>query len=261
MPAQNRLSPEEASALLAWYAEAGVDEAVQDEALNRLAPRSEPASAPAAGSAIAHEEAGAARDPAVAARSAASGAATLEELEEMVSRFEGCALKRTAKSLCFADGNPQARLMLIGEAPGGEEDKQGKPFVGRAGRLLDLMLKAIGLDRTSAYIANVVYWRPPGNRTPTLQETQSCKPFIERQIELVDPDVLVFLGGSAAKEMLGRKEGILKLRGKWYEYKAGGRTIPAMATLHPAYLLRQPAQKKLAWRDMLAIRAKLDETA
>jgi DNA polymerase len=150
--------------------------------------------------------------------------------------------------------------MLVGEAPGRDEDIQGLPFVGRSGQLLDRMLAAIGLTRNDVYIANVVPWRPPGNRTPTPQETAACRPFVERQIELADPDFLILLGGAAAKELLDSPEGILKLRGRWREYDTGRRTIRAMATLHPAYLLRQPLQKRLAWRDFLALKAALDAT-
>jgi DNA polymerase len=147
--------------------------------------------------------------------------------------------------------------MLVGEAPGREEDLQGLPFVGRSGQLLDLMLKAIGLTRKDVYIANVVPWRPPGNRTPTPQETAVCRPFIQRQIELSAPDFLICLGGAAAKELMQTNEGILRLRGQWRSFPLGERTIRAMATLHPAYLLRQPLQKRLAWRDFLAIREAL----
>jgi DNA polymerase len=145
--------------------------------------------------------------------------------------------------------------MLVGEAPGFEEDMQGLPFVGRSGQLLDRMLAAIGLDRASAYIANVIPWRPPGNRTPTPQETEICRPFIERQIALADPDFLILLGGASAKQLLQTSEGILKLRGRWQTYRTGLREIRAMATLHPAYLLRQPLQKRLAWRDLLTLKA------
>nr|WP_244313759.1 uracil-DNA glycosylase [Stappia sediminis] len=195
----------------------------------------------------------------VAAREAAASAETLEDLHRILASFEGCNLKRTAKNLVFADGGPQARVMFVGEAPGREEDIQGLPFVGRSGQLLDRILAAIGLDRQSVYIANVVPWRPPGNRTPSPQETEICKPFIKRQIELVDPDVLVFLGGASAKALLGVTDGILRLRGRWMTYDTGKRQIRAIATLHPAYLLRNPAQKRLAWRDFLAIRAALEE--
>ena len=194
-----------------------------------------------------------------AAREAAGAAATLDELRAALERFEGCNLRTTAKRLVFADGDPKARLMLVGEAPGREEDEQGLPFVGRSGRLLDRMLEAIGLERASVYIANVVPWRPPGNRTPTPQETEICKPFIVRQIELVDPDVLVFLGGAAAAALSGTTEGILRLRGRWLDHAIGGRRIRAMATLHPAYLLRQPIQKRLAFRDLLAVKRALAE--
>ena len=147
--------------------------------------------------------------------------------------------------------------MLVGEAPGREEDIQGKPFVGRSGQLLDRMLSAIGLDREQVYVANVVPWRPPGNRTPSPQETEICKPFIERQIALADPDFLIFLGGASAKQLIGVKEGILRLRGKWKTYDAGLKPIRCMATLHPAYLLRQPQQKRLAWQDLLSLKQAL----
>jgi uracil-DNA glycosylase len=194
------------------------------------------------------------------AREEARKAATLQDVEQALARFEGCPLKKTAKTMCFARGNPQAQLMIIGEAPGRDEDVAGKPLVGRAGKLLDKMLAAINIQENDVYITNVVYWRPPGNRTPTPQEIQTCQPFLERQIELVAPQILVFAGGSAAKQFLGATEGILKMRGKWRTYgAAGGKQIRCMATLHPAYLLRSPAHKRLAWRDLLAIRAALDE--
>ena len=196
-------------------------------------------------------------DAIMKAREAARTAASLEELRAILDGFNGCALKTTASQLVFADGNPASRLMLVGEAPGAEEDRLGKPFVGRAGQLLDRMLAAIGLDRSSVYIANIVPWRPPGNRTPTPQESAICLPFITRQIELIDPAVLVLLGGFAASSLLGTKDGILKTRGRWLTYRAGQRDIRTLATLHPAYLLRQPAQKRLAWRDMLAIKRAL----
>lgn len=194
---------------------------------------------------------------AVEAREAAASAPTLEALRELLERFEGCPLKHTATRLVFADGNPKARLMLVGEAPGRDEDIEGKPFVGRSGKLLDRMLAAIGIDREAAYIANVVPWRPPGNRTPTPQETAICLPFIRRQIELADPDILVCLGGPSAQTLLAIRDGITKARGRWMDYDTGTRTIPALATFHPAYLLRTPLGKRMAWRDMLAIEARL----
>jgi DNA polymerase len=193
----------------------------------------------------------------MAAREAAKTAASLEELRAILERFEGCALRNTASRLVFADGNPQARVMFVGEAPGRDEDIEGLPFVGRSGKLLDLMMKAIGLDRTSAYIANIIPWRPPGNRTPTPQESAICLPFILRQIELANPEVLVCMGGPSAATLLNVKEGILKTRGRWLKHHAGTREIRAIATLHPAYLLRQPLQKRLAWRDFLAIKKAL----
>ena len=193
----------------------------------------------------------------MAARDVARSATSLEELRAMLDRFEGCALRATATQLVFADGNPLARVMFVGEAPGRDEDIAGLPFVGRSGKLLDRMLAAIGLDRTGVYIANIVPWRPPGNRTPTPQESAACLPFTHRQIELVDPDVLVCLGGPSAQTLLNIKEGILKSRGRWFNFHTGTRQIRAIATLHPAYLLRQPLQKRLAWRDFLAIRKAL----
>jgi uracil-DNA glycosylase len=191
------------------------------------------------------------------AREAARSAASLDELRAILEGFNGCALKTTATKLVFADGNPKARVMFVGEAPGYEEDRSGLPFVGRSGKLLDLMLKAIGLDRTKVYIANIVPWRPPGNRTPTPQEAAVCLPFMLRQIELCDPDVLVCLGGPSAQTLLGVKEGIMKMRGRWFVFNNGKREIRAMPTLHPAYLLRSPIAKRLAWRDFQAIKKAL----
>jgi uracil-DNA glycosylase len=192
-----------------------------------------------------------------AARAAARQANGLEELRTALAGFDGCGLKVTAKNLCFYRGAAQSRLMLIGEAPGRDEDMQGKPFVGRAGQLLDKMLAAIGLTEADVHITNIVYWRPPGNRTPTPQEAQVCRPFIERQVELVAPDFVLLLGGAAAKEVLGVTDGIMRTRGKWRELTLGDRKVRALATLHPAYLLRTPAAKRLAWRDLLAVRAAL----
>lgn len=184
------------------------------------------------------------------AREKAASARTLDELREQLLQFDGCGLKATATQLVFGDGNPAADVMFIGEAPGADEDRQGLPFVGRAGHLLDKMLASIGLDRTMAYITNVVPWRPPGNRTPTPLEIAACLPFTRRHIELVSPKVLVCLGAAAAQTLLGSKEGILRMRGRWWTYSAGPVEIPALAMLHPAYLLRQPLQKRLAWQDL-----------
>jgi DNA polymerase len=278
--------------LLAFYADAGVDEPLSEEPIDRFAgpaakeqeqpqaaiptPPEQAASSPPSQNPT-HRRENQAREAAKAparpspasatvpdeaqaglARELASNAKTLEELRGAVASFEGCNLKFTAKNTVFADGNPEARLMLVGEAPGRDEDIEGRPFVGRSGQLLDKILAAIGLDRTSVYIANVIPWRPPGNRTPTPHETQICRPFIERQIELVNPQVLVHLGGASAKTLLDTSEGILRLRGNWRSYTtASGTVIPAMPTLHPAYLLRTPNHKKLAWRDFLEVKMKL----
>jgi DNA polymerase len=274
--------------LLAFYASAGVDEALEDTPVNRFAEAAPRPAERAAAPAAPPRETKAAEQPtasprldasqvpdaparsvpatatvpdeaqAALARQMAASASTLDALRQHMASFDGCNLKFTAKNLVFADGNPQASLMLVGEAPGRDEDIEGLPFVGRSGRLLDRMLAAIGLDRTSAYIANVIPWRPPGNRTPTPHETEICRPFIERQIELVNPKVLVNLGGPSAKTLLNTSEGILRLRGNWRVHTtASGIAIPAMPTLHPAYLLRTPAHKKLAWRDFLEVKAKL----
>jgi DNA polymerase len=196
-------------------------------------------------------------EAAMAARTAAKSAQTLDELRAILEKFDGCALKATATKTVFADGNPKARLMLVGEAPGRDEDIEGLPFVGRSGKLLDRMLAAIGLERTQVYIANIVPWRPPGNRTPTPQETAICLPFILRQIELADPDILVCLGGPSAQTLLGIKDGITKTRGRWFTFNAGKRDIRAIATFHPAFLLRSPLQKRFAWRDFLSIKKAL----
>jgi DNA polymerase len=196
-------------------------------------------------------------DAIVSARTLAASASTLEELERAMQTFEGCGLKITAHSLVFADGNPKSGIMFVGEAPGSDEDRQGKPFVGRSGQLLDKMLAAIGLDRTKAYIGNVIPWRPPGNRTPSAEEVAICLPFIRRQIALANPRILVLLGGTPVKHLLETDAGITRIRGQWKTYSLDGLSIPALPTFHPAYLLRQPAVKKMAWADFLALSEKL----
>ncbi len=193
----------------------------------------------------------------MAARAAANTAKTLDELRALLEAFEGCMLRATATQLVFADGNPAARVMFVGEAPGRDEDIVGLPFVGRSGKLLDRMIEAIGLDRTQVYIANIVPWRPPGNRTPTPHESAICLPFIRRQIELADPDILVCLGQPSTQTLLETKEGITRTRGRWLKFDTGSREIRALATYHPAFLLRSPLQKRLAWRDFLAIKKAL----
>jgi uracil-DNA glycosylase family 4 len=193
----------------------------------------------------------------MAARDAAKSAATLEALRALLDAFEGCMLRATATRLVFADGNPKSRVMFVGEAPGRDEDIAGLPFVGRSGKLLDRMMEAIGLDRTKTYIANIVPWRPPGNRTPTPHESAICLPFILRQIELADPDILVCLGQPSTQTLLGTKEGITRTRGRWFKFNTGSREIRALATYHPAFLLRSPLQKRLAWRDFLALQKAL----
>jgi DNA polymerase len=271
--------------IMEWYVEAGVDVLLEDAPIDRFSetppaprPKALPRNAPTTPSPferLAKKDNNERRQPvspAVTAQPAtlpdaaaietakamASKAGTLDELKDIMAEFDGCNLKRTAKSLVFADGNPQAKLMLIGEAPGRDEDIQGLPFVGRAGQLLDKMLAAIELDRDLAYITNVIPWRPPGNRTPTPQETEICRPFIKRHIELVKPDCILMLGGSAAKTLMKTQDGIMKLRGKWTEIKTDNASIKALPTLHPAYLLRQPGHKRLAWQDLLSLKQTMD---
>lgn len=259
-----------AAALLDWYRSMGVDEAVGEFEIDRFAEieaahaarkapaphADEPAKAPSAGGRSGF--ASLAPDEAVMdARERARNANTLAELEEALAGFEGCPLKATAKNTCFRRGNDNARIMFIGEGPGRDEDLQGLPFVGRAGKLLDKMLAAISLTEDDVYITNIVYWRPPGNRTPTVQEVQACMPFLDRQVELLDPDHLVLIGGPASQNLLGTKEGIMRLRGKWRDCEIGGKVRRALPILHPAYLLRTPAAKRQAWRDLLTLQAAL----
>ncbi len=263
------MNREQAAALLRWYGEVGVDEAVVEHPVDRFAksvrqpskstgPVSGPAQRASAPASRTAAPAPVADTSEVSALSAA--AQTHDELIATIQGFEGCPLKRTATTTCIFDGNPRARIMMVGEAPGREEDRLGKPFVGPAGKLLDKMLAAIGLDRETVYITNTLYWRPPGNRTPTTEEIVLCLPFLERQVALIKPDVLIYTGGTAAKAMLNRSEGITRLRGRWFSLERPEfNAIPAIAMFHPAYLLRQPARKRESWRDLLEIRAKIDE--
>ena len=267
----------EALGLLAWQIEAGADEAIETSPVDRFAaaepspPRRPPVAAePALAALSAALEPVPANRPAMSAPlpingdgnayHAAQGAQSLEALRAALESFDGCPLKATATNLVFADGNPSARIMLVGEAPGADEDRIGRPFVGVSGQLLDRMLAAIGLDRTTVYITNVLFWRPPGNRTPTPAEVASCLPFVERHIELVGPEILVLVGNAAAKTLLLRNEGITRIHGRWFDYQSAGmpRPVPALPIYHPAYLLRSPAQKRDAWRDLLQIRERLD---
>lgn len=252
-------------AILGFWDVSGLD-VDKARAFARLpAPQNAAPSAPAAtGRAL---EAGSARlaplpEAAALAQIAAARAQTLEELSEIVARFEGCALKAAARSTVFSDGVAGAPVMLVGEAPGKEEDEQGKPFVGRSGKLLDRTLASIGLSRErNLFITNAIFWRPPGNRPPTQAELAACLPFVERAIALCRPKIVLLAGGVAAQAVLKRAEGVTRLRGKRLSYTPPGLTtsFDAMVILHPAYLLRRPQEKKLAWADMLALDAWLDE--
>ena len=248
---------------LAWLVEAGADEAMGDTPVDRFAARKPapaakpPAESPSKPAPFRDREPQHEADSIGTAIDLARAASSLAELKSALEGFDGCALKRTATNTVFADGNPQSRIMFIGEAPGRDEDRQGLPFVGRAGKLLDKMLAAIRLDRTRAYITNVINWRPPDNRDPSPEEAAMCLPFLRRHIELVDPGVIVLLGAVAVRHVMGKSEGIMKTRGRWLEYNVSGRMVPVMPTLHPAYLLRQPAHKKLAWRDLQGLEQKI----
>jgi DNA polymerase len=258
------------TSLLAFWAEAGVDTAYAEAPINRLEDGRRRLEAPARhATAVVRGEAslvlsavgggvGTASTVAIA-RDQARGAGTLDALATAIAAFELCPLRTMgARQSVFARGRPDAPVMIIGEGPGADEDLQGTPFVGKAGQLLDRMLAAAGLSE-DVFITNTVFWRPPGNRTPTAEEQAICAPFVARAIELVDPKLLVLLGGAAAKAMLGRPEGILSLRGRWIEWVGeDGHARPTLPTLHPAFLLRQPAAKKQAWTDLMSIAARLD---
>lgn len=256
--------------MMRWYADMGIDAVVGHAPVDRLNAAGEAASEPRA-------EAPPVRDiPETAvnspmtrkravsseaehAREIAAHCNTLEELRTALGSFEGCPLKKSATQLVFADGTPGSDIMFIGEAPGREEDRQGKPFVGRSGQLLDRMLAGLGLSREETYISNIVPWRPPLNRKPELSEIEVCLPFLLRHIELAAPKVIMTLGGTATNHLLGQSGGIMSLRGRWFEIRAGKLTVPVMPTFHPAYLLRTPAQKRKAWQDFLTVKLWLEE--
>ena len=247
--------------ILEWYLTAGVDETCGEVPFALAEPAKEmPRIVPAAVSAAVRpaELAQATINACQSARELCQKAETLEELKKMVEEFDGCALKLTANKTVFGYGSGTARLLLIGEAPGADEDRSGIPFVGRSGQLLEKMLKAIGFDRNECFITNVLPWRPPGNRTPTEGEIAVCLPFLKRQIDLVSPEVIMILGGSAANALLDNGEPISRMRGKWLEYKkSDGGKVPVLASFHPAYLLRNSGQKAKAWVDMLRMKQKL----
>lgn len=291
------MSPQALAALLSFYADSGIEELCEDAAIDRFEqsasqararakpkPQREIAGAPSRGEPQDQRAPASAGRPGATvaaqpmtpapqasqltipgeaafedARALAASATTIAGLRAALDGFTGCNLRHSAKTLVFADGNPEAEVMFIGEAPGREEDIQGVPFVGRAGQLLDRMLGAIGLDRDTAYITNMIPWRPPGNRTPAPHEIELCRPFIERHVALAAPKIVVMLGNVASKSLLGTDKGILSLRGTWMEYQAGEARVPALPTLHPAYLLRNPAQKRLVWADLLSLKERIEQ--
>jgi DNA polymerase len=247
--------------LLRWYVAMGADEAIGERPTDRLAA---PAAVPStAVPAMPRPAVAAPSAPAAAgARQLAAAATSLAELEAAVRAFDGCALKLTATNTVFADGASEAELMVIGEAPGADEDRLGRPFVGRSGQLLDRMLAAIGYDRRrNAYITNVLFWRPPGNRKPTNEEIAACVPFVWRHIALLRPRAVMLCGGTATSALLARAEGITRLRGRWFDLEVEGldRKVASLATYHPSFLLRAPARKGEAWRDLLALQSKLKD--
>ncbi len=267
------------AALLDWYVAMGIDEAIGETPHDSFAARPRPTPVAAAAPSPAPRPAPSITPPPLTApairpivsasneiagaRKLAEAATTLAELEAAVSSFEGCALRKTATHTVFADGTPHAPVMVIGEAPGADEDRLGKPFVGRSGQLLDRMLAAIGLDRqTNVYITNILFWRPPGNRKPTEAEIALCLPFVWRHIALGMPRVVLLSGGTATSAMLGRAEGITKLRGKWFELAVPGvdSPVPALTTYHPSFLLRTPGRKSESWRDFLELQSKINAT-
>ena len=272
------IAREDLESLLRWYVDQGIDEAIGEDAIDRFAaPAPQPTPlpvqqrAPAAPTPIRPAPAAAAplRGPVPIespqlvedARALAQRCNSVEELEAAVRAFEGCALKRTAKNTVFADGVAGSPVMVVGEAPGADEDRLGKPFVGVSGQLMDRMFEAIGMSRErDLYITNILFWRPPGNRTPTLAEQAICMAFTRRHIELARPKVLVLAGGTAAKSVLDTTEGIMRLRGKWTSLSLDdGSAVPTLPTFHPAYLLRTPASKRQSWSDLLSLDKKLRE--
>lgn len=278
------------AAALQWHLDNGADEVLQDEPNDRTAAITQFLTSPSATLEMLPSSGRSAPDVPLAtpmpsssdmmgsaaakleASRLAKSCHTLEDLRTAIAEFDGLAIRKTAMNMVFSDGNPEARVMLIGEAPGADEDRQGKPFVGVSGQLLDRILACIGLSRRdddpdkAVYISNILNWRPPGNRTPTQAEVDISLPFIERHIALIKPKAIILCGGVSAKGLLNNDSAISKLRGSFHDYRPitdgiaeNPSVIPAVATYHPAYLLRTPSQKGLVWADMLMLRARLDE--
>ena len=242
-----------------WVVESGQDELLSEFPQNRFSyPDSEPKVLGTVPSRKIMPEVKSSLPTNITSIEIANMASTLAELRELMIEYDGCSLKNTAMNMVFGDGDEKSDVMLIGEAPGADEDREGVPFVGLSGKLLNKMLSSIGLSRSEVYTTNIIPWRPPGNRQPTIQETAACLPFIQRHIELINPKVLILVGGTASKTLLVRKEGIMRLRGRWFDYQKNDETvIPALPIFHPAFLLRSPGQKVNAWKDLLTIRSRL----
>ena len=246
---QNDMSPGDVQAALSWLIEMGADEIMGEAPINRFAVAVAPPIVAAPASKVV---------PAQAAPSSADACCTLEELQAALMRLENFPLKKTASNLCFADGDPQAQVMIISDVPGREEDIEGKVFAGKNLLLLEKMLGAIGLSVHSTSSFNFIPWRPPGNRTPTEAEMQLCQPYIMRAIELCRPKFILCLGGHPAQRLSGKSDGLLSLRGKWFNLAIGPTKSPVLPSFHPSYLLKQPGQKRLAWRDLLLFKEALD---
>ena len=255
--------------MLKWYVECGVNETISDNeinwfeennniVINQLVNAKTSTSFKPTEKSVTKQPLATNKEIIESAEKLALASTTLDDLKAAILSFEGCSLKKTASNTVFSDGNPESDIMLIGEAPGAEEDRTGKPFVGEAGQLLDKMFAAINMNRVDDfYVANVLPWRPPGNRKPTEAECDVCLPFLKRHIELFNPKMIILIGGTSASALLNVQTGITKLRGKWLEYSLGERKIPIIPIFHPAYLLRQPHFKKQAWHDLLAVKEKI----
>ena len=257
--------------MLKWYVECGVDETISETPINWFeqtnnspikqqvktasSPQEQPASRPAKTTPLASQ-----KELIDSAEKIAAECSSLEQLNEAILAYDGCSLKKTASNTVFSDGNAQSDIMLIGEAPGAEEDKIGKPFISQSGQLLDRMFGAINMSReTDFYITNLLPWRPPGNRKPTDAECELCLPFLKRHIELFNPKMIILIGGTSASTVLNVETGITKLRGKWNDYTLADKQVPMMAIFHPAYLIKQPHYKKQTWHDLLTIKEKLED--
>jgi uracil-DNA glycosylase family 4 len=268
MSQAQQLNNDELLSVLEWYRAAGVDLAVGEDPVDRFAQRNQQAAAPRAAVQSMQQASQPLAPPPLAgpiggdpeeARRLAESAQSIEALKSTLEGYDGCGLKFRATQLVFAEGNPEAKIVIIGDPPGADEDREGRPFAGRTADLLTRMLASIGLDWDSVYALNTIPWRPPGNRAPTPEELSLCLPFLHRHVELVGPSLVLTMGQMATQTVFQTTNSIIKMRGKWQDVSIGSHTVPAIATLPPGYLLRNPAAKQQAWRDLLSLKAKMDE--